>query len=436
MRILSADWVLPVEGEPIENGAVAIEDGRIAAVGTAAELGEGERFPDAAIVPGFVNAHTHLEYAVYAGFGDGLSFAPWIAMHIERKARLDRADMEAIARLGAAECLRSGITTVGDLGVRGRRARMRAPRSGCAPSSIWRSSAATPRKRCASSTRSTRTSTERCRTSSAWACRRTPRTRARTTSTAPASSSACRSRRTCTRARTSSTGCSAAKGRGSRSPTCCRPRAVRPASAGSRRRACWTRRWSRHTASRSTRTRSRCWRSTASPSHIARGRTRCSAAGSRRCTRSGTPACVSASARTASRRCRRTTSSRSCGRCSRLRGRATSAPMRSPLPRRWSSQLSAAPGRSGSTTRSDRSPPASERISRSSRFSARRIYHGRIRPLPSSTAALRTVSLATLVDGKARYERGGFEWQELIDATYAARGRMLQRTVTSATATS
>jgi len=27
-----------------------------------------------AIVPGFVNAHTHLEYAVYAGFGDGLSF--------------------------------------------------------------------------------------------------------------------------------------------------------------------------------------------------------------------------------------------------------------------------------------------------------------------------------------------------------------------------
>ena len=116
MRILSADWVLPVDGEPIENGAVAIEDGRITAVGTTAELGEGDRFPDAAIVPGFVNAHTHLEYAVYAGFGDGLSFAPWIAMHIERKARLDRADMEAIARLGAAECLRSGITTVGDLG--------------------------------------------------------------------------------------------------------------------------------------------------------------------------------------------------------------------------------------------------------------------------------------------------------------------------------
>ena len=119
MRILSADWVLPVEGEPIENGAVAIEDGRIAAVGTAAELGEGERYPEAVILPGFVNAHTHLEYAVYAGFGDGLSFGPWISTHVERKRRLERADMEAIARLGAAECLRSGITTVGDLAFSG-----------------------------------------------------------------------------------------------------------------------------------------------------------------------------------------------------------------------------------------------------------------------------------------------------------------------------
>ena len=70
-------------------------------------------------MPGFVNAHTHLEYAVYAGFGDGLSFGPWISTHVERKQRLERPDMEAIARLGAAECLRSGITTVGDLAFTG-----------------------------------------------------------------------------------------------------------------------------------------------------------------------------------------------------------------------------------------------------------------------------------------------------------------------------
>ena len=40
-RVLSADWVLPVDGPPIAEGAVAIENGLITAVGTAAELGAG-----------------------------------------------------------------------------------------------------------------------------------------------------------------------------------------------------------------------------------------------------------------------------------------------------------------------------------------------------------------------------------------------------------
>jgi 5-methylthioadenosine/S-adenosylhomocysteine deaminase len=114
VRVLSADWVVPVEGPPIRDGAVAIEGGVIAAVGPASDLGEGERHRDAVILPGFVNAHSHLEYAVYGGFGDGLPFGPWIALHVERKQRIDLADMEAIARFGALECLRSGITAVGD----------------------------------------------------------------------------------------------------------------------------------------------------------------------------------------------------------------------------------------------------------------------------------------------------------------------------------
>ncbi len=114
MAVYSADWVLPVEGDPIEHGAVSVEDRRIVAVGRAAELGSGRRFEDSAIIPGFVNAHSHLEYAVYAGFGDGLEFAPWLSVHIERKRLLDWDDYVAIARLGAAECLASGVTTVGD----------------------------------------------------------------------------------------------------------------------------------------------------------------------------------------------------------------------------------------------------------------------------------------------------------------------------------
>src|SRR5207249_9166492 len=100
---------------PTEAGAVAFDDGCIVAVGTADELGEGTRYEDAAILPGFVNAHSHLEYAVYAGFGDSLTdFAEWIRLHTERKRRIGWEEYIAIARLGAAEGLRSGTGTVGD----------------------------------------------------------------------------------------------------------------------------------------------------------------------------------------------------------------------------------------------------------------------------------------------------------------------------------
>jgi 5-methylthioadenosine/S-adenosylhomocysteine deaminase len=108
---VSADWVLPVDRPPIHGGVVRFDDGRITEVCP----GRGDRhFANAAIVPGFVNAHSHLEYANYAGFGDGLEFGPWIRLHIERKGRLSPPDMLAIARLGALDSLRSGVTTTAD----------------------------------------------------------------------------------------------------------------------------------------------------------------------------------------------------------------------------------------------------------------------------------------------------------------------------------
>jgi 5-methylthioadenosine/S-adenosylhomocysteine deaminase len=103
--------VVPVDGPPIENGYVRWDGGRITEVGE----GRAERhYDDAVIVPGFVNAHSHLEYANYAGFGDGLDFGPWLAIHIERKGRLTREDMLAVARAGACDSLASGITTTAD----------------------------------------------------------------------------------------------------------------------------------------------------------------------------------------------------------------------------------------------------------------------------------------------------------------------------------
>jgi 5-methylthioadenosine/S-adenosylhomocysteine deaminase len=108
---VSADWVLPVDGPPLEGGLVRFEDGAIVEV----TEGRAERhFEEAAIVPGFVNAHSHLEYAVYAGFGDGKAFGPWIRTHVDRKERLDPAAMLAIARRGVLDSFAAGITTTAD----------------------------------------------------------------------------------------------------------------------------------------------------------------------------------------------------------------------------------------------------------------------------------------------------------------------------------
>ncbi len=103
--------MLPGDGPPIEGGRVRWEGGRIVAV----EAGRAERhYSDSVILPGFVNAHSHLEYAVYAGFGDGAPFGQWLRTHVERKRRLEPEDMVAIARCGVADSFRTGITTTAD----------------------------------------------------------------------------------------------------------------------------------------------------------------------------------------------------------------------------------------------------------------------------------------------------------------------------------
>jgi 5-methylthioadenosine/S-adenosylhomocysteine deaminase len=108
---VSADWVLPVDGPPIADGRVRWDDGQIVEVAA----GRAERhFTDAAIIPGFVNAHSHLEYSRYAGFGDGQPFGPWIATHVMRKSLLDPPGMRALALQGVLDSLASGITTTAD----------------------------------------------------------------------------------------------------------------------------------------------------------------------------------------------------------------------------------------------------------------------------------------------------------------------------------
>jgi cytosine/adenosine deaminase-related metal-dependent hydrolase len=119
-RLFSADWVVPVGVPPLAGGAVLVEGDRIAAVGDASGLAAAHPgadridLPGCVLAPGFVNLHSHIEYAAYSGLGDGLAFGPWISAHTKRTWRLGRDGLDAMAALGAAECVRSGMTTVVD----------------------------------------------------------------------------------------------------------------------------------------------------------------------------------------------------------------------------------------------------------------------------------------------------------------------------------
>ncbi|MGO8670629.1 MAG: amidohydrolase family protein [Capsulimonadaceae bacterium] len=113
----AARWVLPVDGEPIVDGCVVVEDGLIVDVGSRPRGGRGgvdRDFGEAVILPGFVNAHTHLEYTIQRGLFEDLPFFPWIRALTASKALIDDHGWATSARLGALECIRAGITTVGD----------------------------------------------------------------------------------------------------------------------------------------------------------------------------------------------------------------------------------------------------------------------------------------------------------------------------------
>ncbi|MDQ2798228.1 MAG: amidohydrolase family protein, partial [Armatimonadota bacterium] len=109
----AARGVLPMDAEPIEDGEVVVDDGLIVDV----RLRRGRSdydFGQAVILPGLVNAHTHLEYTALRGFLEDVPFFPWIRALTAAKASLTPDDWLWSTRQGALECLRAGITTIGD----------------------------------------------------------------------------------------------------------------------------------------------------------------------------------------------------------------------------------------------------------------------------------------------------------------------------------
>ena len=120
--IYSARWVLPIVSPAIEDGAVAVDGSKIVAAGPRVEV--LSRFPEAsvsdfgqaAILPGLINAHSHLELTVMRGFleSEEGDFAAWLRKLTTARMAMTGEDLLVSATCGASEAARAGVTCFGD----------------------------------------------------------------------------------------------------------------------------------------------------------------------------------------------------------------------------------------------------------------------------------------------------------------------------------
>lgn len=126
---LKARWIVPVEGEPIAGGNVTVHDGKIAAVNDSAAAVEPiEDLGDVVLLPGLVNAHTHLEFSdLSAPLGKpGTPLPDWIRQVIAARKR-DSRSAQANVNAGLSESLRHGVAALGDIATAAAKAQTESP---------------------------------------------------------------------------------------------------------------------------------------------------------------------------------------------------------------------------------------------------------------------------------------------------------------------
>lgn len=115
-QTLTARWLLPGDGPPLEGGTITLAGGSIIAVEP-----RGRRRPDVdlgnvALLPGLVNAHTHLDLSGMRGKCPPTpDFVGWLRQVIAHRQATTPEQTQADIRAGLAECLRFGTTLVGDI---------------------------------------------------------------------------------------------------------------------------------------------------------------------------------------------------------------------------------------------------------------------------------------------------------------------------------
>lgn len=119
----TATWVLPVSRPPIRDGAVIVQGGTIVAVDTQSRLLPPESEADmrivplgnTALMPGLVNAHSHLELTALRGYLEQRDFRDWLhSLTVIRRDLMSADVLLDASRAGIREALRHGITTLAD----------------------------------------------------------------------------------------------------------------------------------------------------------------------------------------------------------------------------------------------------------------------------------------------------------------------------------
>jgi cytosine/adenosine deaminase-related metal-dependent hydrolase len=122
-NVYRARWLIDASGNVVPDGALVASEGRIVRVGpwreVAAHVGPAdavEHFPDGALLPGFVNAHTHLGLSDMAGkFRPTGNFTAWIGRLTARLWARGQAAARRAVRLGVEQSLAAGTVAAGDM---------------------------------------------------------------------------------------------------------------------------------------------------------------------------------------------------------------------------------------------------------------------------------------------------------------------------------
>ncbi len=115
--IIKGGRVLTMNGATIDNGAVVVDDGIISSVGkyTKEKAGKVIDAKGCLVMPGLVNAHTHLAMTLFRGYADGLAYNEWTKSIQQAEKKLTPGDVRAGAYLGILEMIRSGTTAFADM---------------------------------------------------------------------------------------------------------------------------------------------------------------------------------------------------------------------------------------------------------------------------------------------------------------------------------